>query len=84
MGRGLSGDLRDRVVAAIDDGMSCFVTARRQPRRRVAISGQGGSKRVTDLLPENHAIVNLARQMETSDAAKPIYRIADYWRAARA
>jgi len=37
-----------------------------------------------DLLPGNHAIVRLARQMETSDAAKPFYRKSDHWRAARA
>lgn len=37
-----------------------------------------------DVLPWNHAVGNLARQMETSDAAKPIYRESDYWRAARA
>ena len=35
-----------------------------------------------DLLPGNHAIGKLARQMETSDAAKPIYRGSDHWRAA--
>lgn len=37
-----------------------------------------------DLLPRNHAIGKLARQMETSDAARPIYRGSDHWRAARA
>ena len=37
-----------------------------------------------DLLPRIHAIGKLARQMETSDAAKPIYRGADHWGAARA
>jgi hypothetical protein len=30
-----------------------------------------------DLLPRIHAIVKLARQMETSDAAKPVYRGAE-------
>ncbi|MFT3976157.1 MAG: hypothetical protein QM688_03445 [Sphingomonas bacterium] len=35
-----------------------------------------------DLLPRIHAIGKLARQMETSDAAKPIYRGSDHWRAA--
>ena len=38
----------------------------------------------TDLLPWNHAIVRLARQMETSDAARPFYRGSDHWGAARA
>jgi hypothetical protein len=37
-----------------------------------------------DLLARIHAIGKLARQMETSDAARPIYRGTDYWRAARA
>ena len=37
-----------------------------------------------DLLPRIHAIGKLARQMETSDAARPIYRGSDHWRAARA
>ena len=37
-----------------------------------------------DLLPRFRAIGKLARQMETSDAAKPIYRGSDHWRAARA
>lgn len=37
-----------------------------------------------DVLPRNHAIGKLARQMETSDAARPIYRGSDHWRAARA
>ena len=37
-----------------------------------------------DLLPGIHAIGKLARQMETSDAAKPFYRRADYWGFARA
>ncbi|WCT75721.1 hypothetical protein PQ455_20280 (plasmid) [Sphingomonas naphthae] len=35
-----------------------------------------------DLLPGNHAIGRLARQMETSDASRPFYRGPDYWRAA--
>ena len=35
-----------------------------------------------DLLPGNHAIGKLARRMETSDAAKPIYRGSDHRRAA--
>ncbi len=38
----------------------------------------------TDVLPIIHAIGKLARQMETSDAARPIYRGSDHWRAARA
>ncbi|TCP64459.1 hypothetical protein, partial [Sphingomonas sp. PP-CE-1G-424] len=38
----------------------------------------------SDLLPRLHAIGKLARQMETSDAARPIYRGSDHWRAARA
>jgi hypothetical protein len=37
-----------------------------------------------DLLPRNHTIGKLARQMETSDAAKPIYRGSDHWCVARA
>lgn len=37
-----------------------------------------------DLPPGNHAIDKLTRQMETSDAARPIYRGSDQWRAARA
>ncbi len=35
-----------------------------------------------DLLPRNHAIGKLARQMETSDAARPFYRGSDHSRAA--
>ena len=41
-------------------------------------------KAYADLLPRNHAIGKLARQMETSDAAKPIYRGSDHWGAAGA
>jgi hypothetical protein len=37
-----------------------------------------------DVLPKNHAIGKLARQMETSDAARPFYRGSDHRRAARA
>ncbi|WP_404365847.1 hypothetical protein AB5I39_09700 [Sphingomonas sp. MMS24-J45] len=37
-----------------------------------------------DVLPRIHAIGKLARQMETSDAARPIYRGSDHRRAARA
>lgn len=37
-----------------------------------------------DVLPRNHAIGKVARQMETSDAARPIYRGSDHWRAGRA
>ena len=33
---------------------------------------------VTDVLPRNHAIGKLARQTETSDAARPIYRGSDH------
>jgi len=51
--------------------------------------GAGGADRlangiafVADVLPGNHAIVKLARQMETSDAARPFYRGSDYRRAA--
>ena len=53
--------------------------------------GAGGADRlangiafVADVLPGNHANGKLARQMETSDAAKPIYRRAYHWGAARA
>jgi len=35
-----------------------------------------------DVLPGNHAIGKLARQMETSDAARPFYRGSDHRRAA--
>jgi hypothetical protein len=35
-----------------------------------------------DLLPGIYATAKLARQMETSDAAKPIYRRADHRRSA--
>ena len=38
----------------------------------------------SDLLPGNYAIGRLARQMETSYAARPFYRGSDHWRAARA
>ena len=44
-----------------------------------------GSERevvAADLLPGNHAIGKLARQMETSDAARPFYRGSDHWRVA--
>jgi hypothetical protein len=37
-----------------------------------------------DVLLRNHAIGKLARQMETSDAARPICRGSDHWGAARA
>ncbi|WP_454887075.1 DNA-deoxyinosine glycosylase [Sphingomonas oryzagri] len=36
----------------------------------------------SDLLPGNHATGKLARQMETSDAARPFYRGSDHRRAA--
>ena len=38
----------------------------------------------SDVLPRSHAIGKLARQMETSDAARPIYRRSDHGGAARA
>ena len=41
-----------------------------------------GIEASADVLPGNHAIGRLARQMETSDAAKPFYRGSDHWRAA--
>lgn len=39
---------------------------------------------IGDVLPRNHAIGTLARQLETRDAAKPICRGSDHWGAAGA
>lgn len=43
-----------------------------------------GARFAYDVLPRIHAIGKLARQMETSDAARPIYRGSDHWGVARA
>lgn len=45
---------------------------------------EAASAMPADVLPRIHAIGKLARQMETSDAARPIYRGSDHRRAARA
>jgi hypothetical protein len=37
-----------------------------------------------DLLPRSHAIGKLARELETGNSARSIYRGSDHWRAARA
>ena len=55
------------------------------PESFVTLAYDAGNRVISytnDLLPGNHAIGKLARQMETSDAARPFYRGSDHWRVA--
>jgi Sensors of blue-light using FAD len=69
-----------RAAEGVDDAEVGRIVESAQ-RRNLA---RGITGVLVDLLPRIHAIGKLARQMETSDATRSIYRRADHWGSARA